>query len=47
MELVIGENFEFIFVESCWMGCVSFVQFYFFGGVINKENFQRACMAVA
>lgn len=46
MELVIGENFEFIFVESCWMGCVSFVQFYFSGGVINKENFQCVCMVV-
>lgn len=40
IELVIGENFEFRLVESCCMGCVSFVQFYFFGGVINKENFQ-------
>ncbi|STV87310.1 exopolyphosphatase [Klebsiella michiganensis] len=24
------------------MGCVSFSQAYFAGGVINKENFQRA-----
>ncbi|XNM54652.1 hypothetical protein ACLK1Z_14460 [Escherichia coli] len=29
------------------MGCVSFAQLYFHGGVINKENFQRARMAAA
>ncbi len=27
------------------MGCVSFSQAYFPGGVINKENFQRARLA--
>lgn len=41
-ELVIGENFEPILVESRRMGCVSFAQLYFPGGVINKENFQRS-----
>ncbi|ELH6393782.1 exopolyphosphatase [Escherichia coli] len=46
-ELVIGENFEPILVESRRMGCVSFAQLYFPGGVINKENFQRARMAAA
>lgn len=40
-ELVIGENFEPRLVESRRMGCVSFAQLYFPGGVINKENFQR------
>ncbi|XNN30442.1 hypothetical protein ACLK2F_14145 [Escherichia coli] len=38
-ELVIGENFEPILVESRRMGCVSFALLYFPGGVINKENF--------
>lgn len=46
-ELVIGENFEPILVESRRMGCVSFAQLCFPGGVINKENFQRARMAAA
>nr|VXZ81797.1 Exopolyphosphatase [Klebsiella pneumoniae] len=41
-ELVIGEDFEPRTVESRRMGCVSFSQAYFPGGVINKENFQRA-----
>ncbi|SUH35831.1 exopolyphosphatase [Salmonella enterica subsp. enterica] len=37
-ELVIGENFEPRLVESRRMGCVSFAQLYFPGGVINKET---------
>lgn len=37
-ELVIGENFEPRLVESRRMGCVSFAQLYFPGGVINKEK---------
>ncbi|VTN10795.1 Exopolyphosphatase [Raoultella terrigena] len=41
-ELVIGEDFEPRLVESRRMGCVSFSQIYFAGGIINKENFQRA-----
>lgn len=45
-ELVIGENFEPILVESRRMGCVSLPSF-ISGGVINKENFQRARMAAA
>ncbi|MBT0647099.1 exopolyphosphatase, partial [Escherichia coli] len=32
-------------VESRRMGCVSFAQMYFPGGVITRENFQRARMA--
>jgi exopolyphosphatase/guanosine-5'-triphosphate,3'-diphosphate pyrophosphatase len=44
-ELVIGENFEPHLVESRRMGCVSFAQLYFPGGVINRDNFQRARMA--
>ncbi|KNC10191.1 exopolyphosphatase [Klebsiella sp. RIT-PI-d] len=46
-ELVIGEDFEPKLVESRRMGCVSFAQLYFSGGVISKENFQRARMAAA
>ncbi len=46
-ELVIGEDFEPRLVESRRMGCVSFAQMYFPGGVINRENFQRARMAAA
>ncbi|KAA1352953.1 exopolyphosphatase, partial [Escherichia coli] len=44
-ELVIGEDFEPRLVESRRMGCVSFAQMYFPGGVITRENFQRARMA--
>jgi exopolyphosphatase/guanosine-5'-triphosphate,3'-diphosphate pyrophosphatase len=44
---VIGEDFEPRLVESRRMGCVSFAQMYFPGGVINRENFQRARMAAA
>ena len=43
-ELVIGEDFEPRLVESRRMGCVSFSQI-FPGGVITRENFQRARMA--
>ena len=46
-ELVIGEDFEPRLVESRRMGCVSFAQMYFPGGVITRENFQRARMAAA
>lgn len=44
-ELVIGEDFQPILVESRRMGCVSFGQLFFPGGVISKENFQRARLA--
>ena len=44
-ELVIGEDFEPRLVESRRMGCVSFAQMYFPGGIITRENFQRARMA--
>ncbi|XPE23366.1 hypothetical protein ACNKHM_20860 [Shigella sonnei] len=36
-----------LLVESRRMGCVSSAQLHFPGGVINKENFQRARMAAA
>ncbi|MFG6654677.1 exopolyphosphatase [Scandinavium sp. M-37] len=44
-ELVIGEDFTPQLVESRRMGCVSFAQVFFPGGVISKENFQRARLA--
>ncbi|MBD8164121.1 exopolyphosphatase [Erwinia persicina] len=44
-ELVIGEDFEPRLVESRRMGCVSFANLYFPGGVISKENFNRARLA--
>ncbi|MFS2222098.1 exopolyphosphatase [Pantoea sp. B65] len=46
-ELVIGEDFEPMLVESRRMGCVSFAHFYFAQGVISKENFRRARLAAA
>ena len=44
-ELVIGEDFEPRLVESRRMGCVSFANLSFQGGVISKENFRRARLA--
>ncbi|BDH44948.1 exopolyphosphatase [Salmonella enterica subsp. enterica serovar Choleraesuis] len=44
-ELVIGEDFEPQLVESRRMGCVSFGQQFFPGGVISKANFKRARLA--
>ncbi|WP_435945820.1 exopolyphosphatase [Dryocola sp. BD586] len=44
-ELVIGEDFEPILVESRRMGCVSFGQNFFPQGAITPENFRRARLA--
>ncbi|XBS68742.1 exopolyphosphatase [Acerihabitans sp. KWT182] len=46
-ELVIGENFEPILVESRRMGCVSFGNQFFPGGVISPVHFRRARLAAA
>ena len=46
-ELVIGENFEPILVESRRMGCVSFAQQFFPNGEISELNFKRARLAAA
>ncbi|WP_410014077.1 exopolyphosphatase [Sodalis sp. RH24] len=46
-ELVIGENFEPILVESRRMGCVSFGNLFFPGGVISPAHFRRARLAAA
>ncbi|MDF7681566.1 exopolyphosphatase [Enterobacteriaceae bacterium ESL0689] len=44
-ELIIGENFQPLLVESRRMGCVSFSQTYFADGIISKDNFQHARLA--
>ncbi|MDR0219755.1 MAG: exopolyphosphatase [Enterobacteriaceae bacterium] len=41
-ELVIGENFEPILIESRRMGCLSFSRQFFPGGTINEHNFRKA-----
>ncbi|MHA3414304.1 exopolyphosphatase [Yersinia enterocolitica] len=46
-ELVIGEDFEPLLVESRRMGCVSFAQQFFPHGEISKTNFKRARLAAA
>ncbi len=46
-EMVIGEDFEPLLVESRRMGCVSFAQQFFPGGEISKNNFRRARLAAA
>ncbi len=44
-ELIIGEHFEPRETESLHMGCVSYAQRFFPGGVISGEGFQRAVTA--
>lgn len=44
-ELVIGEDFSPLLVESRRMGCVSFAQQFFADGVISAAGFQRARLA--
>ncbi|MCL2892546.1 exopolyphosphatase [Brenneria tiliae] len=46
-ELVIGEDFEPMLVESRRMGCVSFAQQFFPNGEISAANFKRARLAAA
>lgn len=46
-ELVIGENFEPMLVESRRMGCISFGSLFFPAGVISPAHFQRARLAAA
>ncbi len=46
-ELVIGEDFEPMLVESRRMGCVSFAQQFFPNGEISEANFRRARLAAA
>lgn len=44
-ELIIGERFEPIYMESLYMGCVSLSQSCFADGVITAKAFQRALIA--
>ncbi|WP_396243805.1 exopolyphosphatase [Hafnia paralvei] len=46
-EMVIGEDFDPLLVESRRMGCVSFARQFFPNGTISKDNFQRAHLAAA
>ncbi|PNK67734.1 exopolyphosphatase [Hafnia paralvei] len=46
-EMVIGEDFDPLLVESRRMGCVSFARQFFPNGTISKDNFQRARLAAA
>lgn len=46
-ELVIGEDFEPMLIESRRMGCVSFAQQFFPNGEISENNFKRARLAAA
>lgn len=46
-ELVIGEDFEPLLVESRRMGCVSFAQQFFPTEEISKTNFKQARLAAA
>ena len=46
-ELVIGDDFDPLLVESRRMGCVSFARQFFPNGTISKDNFQRARLAAA
>lgn len=41
-ELIIGDGMQAVARESLYMGCVSYTQKYFKGGIINKENWKRA-----
>ncbi|TBM24076.1 exopolyphosphatase [Hafnia paralvei] len=46
-EMVIGEDFDPLLVESRRMGCISFARQFFPNGTISKDNFQRARLAAA
>ncbi|MBD2783641.1 exopolyphosphatase [Xenorhabdus sp. DI] len=46
-ELVIGEDFEPLLIESRRMGCVSFSRQFFPDGVINEHNFRKARLQAA
>ncbi len=46
-EFIIGERFEARLMESLHMGCVSYSDRYFAGGVINRKNFESAYLAAS
>ncbi|CDH27005.1 exopolyphosphatase [Xenorhabdus bovienii str. Jollieti] len=46
-ELVIGEDFEPLLIESRRIGCVSFSRQFFPDNIINEQNFRRARLQAA
>jgi exopolyphosphatase/guanosine-5'-triphosphate,3'-diphosphate pyrophosphatase len=44
-ELVIGERFETVLLDSLFMGCVSFTNRFFANGAITRDHFRRAEIA--
>jgi len=46
-EFIIGERFEARLMESLHMGCVTYSERYFPGGVINRKNYQNAYLAAS
>ena len=46
-ELIVGEQFEPVALESLYMGCVSLSQEYFAGGKIDKSSWRKAELAAA
>jgi len=44
-ELIIGEGFEAIHLESLYMGCVNMTQRFFDGGTISKTAMKKAVLA--
>jgi exopolyphosphatase/guanosine-5'-triphosphate,3'-diphosphate pyrophosphatase len=44
-EVIIGERFETIALDSLYMGCVGFTNRYFGDGLLTRENFRRAEIA--
>ena len=44
-EVVIGERFEAVLLDSLFMGCVSFTNRFFTNGAITREHFRRAEIA--
>ncbi|MGP1958910.1 MAG: exopolyphosphatase [Arsenophonus sp. NC-CH8-MAG3] len=44
-ELIIGEDFKPLLMESCEMGCVSYANKFFANKIINETNFERAYLA--
>ncbi len=44
-ELIIGERFEPLYMESLYMGCIGMTQAYFPDGRLNEEAWRRATIA--
>ncbi len=44
-ELIVGEGFEPLYMESLYMGCIGMTQAYFPDGKLNEDNWRRATIA--